>query len=57
MKQQDLKVGGASFMPIQAQVNITNQNSVLDHVPKMIQAKDDQNVYNFYRKPIMKEKS
>ena len=30
---------------------------MLDSLPKMLQAKDDANALNFYRKPIMKEKS
>ena len=30
---------------------------MLDSVPVMVQAKDDVKAYNFYRKPIMKEKS
>ena len=57
MKQQDPRVNGAALMPIQSQVNITNQMSVIDSCPTMVQAKDDVNKYNFYRKPIMKEKS
>ena len=44
-------------MPIQSQVNITNQMAVLDKGKVMVQATDDVNAYNFYRKPIMKEKS
>ena len=57
MKQQDPRVNGAALMPIQSQLNITNQTSVLNSSPAMVQAKDDINAYNFYRKPIMKEKS
>ena len=57
MKQQDPRVNGAALMPIQSQLNITNQTSVLNSSPTMVQAKDDINAYNFYRKPIMKEKS
>lgn len=30
---------------------------MLDSNPDMVQAKDDVKAYNFYRKPIMKEKS
>ena len=57
MKQQDPRVNGAALMPIQSQLNITNQSSVLDSNPDMVRAKDDVKAYNFYRKPIMKEKS
>ena len=45
------------MMPSNQNLSITKQASILDAVPKLIQARDDVNALNFYRKPIMKEKS
>ena len=57
LKQKDAKMNGAAIMPTSNQLNITVQPSVLNAIPLMVQAKDDVNSFNFYRKPIMKEKS